>query len=113
MPLLTCKKNSHSILVSFAGDTTVRTISKIKNSEGKTTYVVVTGEDISDRKRDEIELDRMKTSLQGSASDAIDKEMDWQSWKEKMLNRNISRTDKSIFSNINNIKYHFCIFCRS
>jgi hypothetical protein len=44
----------------------------------------------------------MKTSLKGSASDAIDKEMDWQSWKEKMLNRNISRTDKSIFSNINN-----------
>ncbi|HOP28762.1 MAG TPA: response regulator [Spirochaetota bacterium] len=78
------------------------TISKIKNSEGKTTYIAVTGDDITARKRDEIELDRMKTSLKGSASDAIDKEMDWQSWKEKMLNRNISRTDKSIFSNINN-----------
>lgn len=78
------------------------TISKIKNSEGKTTYIVVTGDDITARKRDEIELDRMKTTLKGSASDAIDKEMDWQSWKEKMLNRNISRTDKSIFSNINN-----------
>lgn len=77
-------------------------ISKVKNSEGKTTYIVVTGEDITARKRDEIELDRMKTTLKGSASDAIDKEMDWQSWKEKMLNRNISRTDKSIFSNINN-----------
>ncbi len=78
------------------------TISKLKNTEGKTTYIVVTGEDITARKRDELELDRMKTSLKGSASDAIDKEMDWQSWKEKMLNRNISRTDKSIFSNINN-----------
>lgn len=77
-------------------------VAKIKNSAGKTTYYVVTGEDISERKRDEFELDRMKTSLKGSASDAIDKEMDWQSWKEKMLNRNISRTDKSIFSNINN-----------
>ena len=30
MALLTCKKNSHSILVSFDGDTTVRSISKIK-----------------------------------------------------------------------------------
>lgn len=77
-------------------------ISKLKNNEGKTTFIVVTGDDITARKRDEIELDRMKTSLKGSASDAIDKEMDWQSWKEKMLNRNISRTDKSIFSNINN-----------
>jgi PAS domain S-box-containing protein len=78
------------------------TLSKIKNNEGKTTYIAVTGDDITARKRDELELDRMKTSLKGSASDAIDKEMDWQSWKEKMLNRNISRTDKSIFSNINN-----------
>ncbi|GEM_PF-759362 len=31
MALLTCKKNSHSILVSFDGDTTVRSISRIKN----------------------------------------------------------------------------------
>lgn len=30
MALLTCKKNSHSILVSFDGDTTVRSMSKIK-----------------------------------------------------------------------------------
>jgi len=30
MALLTCKKNSHSILVSFDGDTTVRAMSKIK-----------------------------------------------------------------------------------
>lgn len=31
MPLLTCKKNSHSVLVSFAGDATVRTVARIKN----------------------------------------------------------------------------------
>lgn len=31
MPLLTCRKNSHSVLVSFSGDTTVRTMSKIKS----------------------------------------------------------------------------------
>jgi len=30
MALLTCKKNSHSILVSFDGDATVRTMSKMK-----------------------------------------------------------------------------------
>ncbi|HOP64760.1 MAG TPA: PAS domain S-box protein [Spirochaetota bacterium] len=78
------------------------TVSKIRNKEGKTTNFVVTGDDITERKRDELELDRMKQSLRGTAADTIDKEMDWQSWKEKMLERNISRTDKSIFSNINN-----------
>ncbi len=31
MALLTCKKNSHSILISFDGDTTVRTMTKIKS----------------------------------------------------------------------------------
>lgn len=31
MPVLTCKKNSHSISVSFDGDATVRAISKIKS----------------------------------------------------------------------------------
>lgn len=31
MALLTCKKNSHSILVTFDGDTTVRTMTKIKS----------------------------------------------------------------------------------
>ena len=77
-------------------------ISKIKNENGKTTYIVVNGEDITERKKDEQEFEKMKSLLKKSASDAIDKEMDWQTWKEKMLSRNISRTDKSIFSNINN-----------
>ena len=35
MALLTCKKNSHSILVSYNGDTTVRTMSKIKTGLAK------------------------------------------------------------------------------
>jgi len=35
MPVLTCKKNSHSILVSFSGDATVKSISRIKNGFSK------------------------------------------------------------------------------
>jgi len=77
-------------------------ITKIRNSDGKTEYYVINAENITQRKNDEIELDRMRKALHNSSSDSIDKDMDWQTWKEKMLNRNVSRTDKSIFHNINN-----------
>jgi len=77
-------------------------ISKIKSPEGKTKYIVVWAEDITDLKKDEMALEKMKSTIKNSASDSIDKDMAWQTWKEKMLSRNISRTDKSIFSNINN-----------
>jgi PAS domain S-box-containing protein len=77
-------------------------ISRIKNSEGRVKYIVISGEDITQSKKDAMTLDKMKTSLKNSSSDSIDKDMAWQAWKEKMLSRNISRTDRSIFSNINN-----------
>lgn len=77
-------------------------IIKMKNKEGRTEHYVINAENITQRKQDEMELDRMRKSLHTSSSDSIDKDMDWQTWKEKMLNRNVSRTDKSIFHNINN-----------
>lgn len=77
-------------------------VSKIKNDQGKTKFIVISAEDITDLKKDEMALDKMKANIKNSASDSIDKDMAWQTWKEKMLSRNISRTDKSIFSNINN-----------
>ena len=77
-------------------------VSKIKNSQGKTRFIVISAEDITDFKKDEMALEKMKSTVKNSASDSIDKDMAWQTWKEKMLSRNISRTDKSIFSNINN-----------
>jgi len=78
------------------------TASKVKNSEGKITYIVISAEDITDAKKDEMAIEKIKNTVKNSASDSIDKDMAWQTWKEKMLSRNISRTDKSIFSNINN-----------
>ncbi|PKL16144.1 MAG: hypothetical protein CVV49_17775 [Spirochaetae bacterium HGW-Spirochaetae-5] len=77
-------------------------VSKIKNDQGKTKYIVISAEDITDSKKDEMALEKMSSIVQNSASDSIDKDMAWQTWKEKMLSRNISRTDRSIFSNINN-----------
>ena len=78
------------------------TITKMRDPEGKIEYYVVNAENITQKKQDELELDRMKKAIHSSSSDSIDKDMDWQTWKEKMLNRNVSRTDKSIFHNINN-----------
>lgn len=77
-------------------------VSKIKNDQGETDFIVISAEDITDAKKDEMALERIKGTLKNSASDSIDKDMAWQTWKEKMLSRNISRTDRSIFSNINN-----------
>lgn len=77
-------------------------VSKIKNDQGKIKFIVISAEDITELKKDEMALEKMKANIKNSASDSIDKDMAWQTWKEKMLSRNISRTDKSIFSNINN-----------
>jgi len=78
------------------------TITRMRDSEGKTVHYVVNAENITQQKHDELDLERMKKALHGSSAESIDKDMDWQTWKEKMLSRNVSRTDKSIFHNINN-----------
>ena len=77
-------------------------INKMMNADGEVEYYVINADNITQQKQDEIELDRMKKNLRGSSAESIDKDMDWQTWKEKMLSRNVSRTDKSIFHNINN-----------
>jgi len=77
-------------------------VSKIRNAEDEITHISISAEDITQKKKDEEEIQRAKELLLSSSADSIDKDMDWQTWKEKMLSRNVSRTDKSIFHNINN-----------
>ncbi|HPS56696.1 MAG TPA: PAS domain S-box protein [Spirochaetota bacterium] len=77
-------------------------INKMRNEDGVVEYYVVNADNITQQKQDELELEKMKKTLRGSSAESIDKDMDWQTWKEKMLSRNVSRTDKSIFHNINN-----------
>ena len=77
-------------------------INKIFNKEGTVGHYLLTGEDITDKKKEQAELQRAEEYIKKSGTGSIDRDMDWQSWKEKMLDRNISRTDRSIFSNINN-----------
>ncbi len=77
-------------------------INKMRDADGVVEYYVVNADNITQQKQDELDLERMKKALHGSSSESIDKDMDWQTWKEKMLSRNVSKTDKSIFHNINN-----------
>ncbi len=77
-------------------------ISQIMNKDGKVGHFLITGDDITERKKEEAELLKAEEYIKKSGTGSIDRDMDWQSWKEKMLGRNISRTDSSIFSNINN-----------
>ncbi|MFA5518275.1 MAG: PAS domain S-box protein, partial [Spirochaetota bacterium] len=77
-------------------------ISKIMNNDGQVGHFLLTGDDITEKKKEEAELLKAEEYIKKSGTGSIDRDMDWQSWKEKMLERNISRTDRSIFSNINN-----------
>jgi len=77
-------------------------ISKIRDKNGEAKHYLLTGEDITARKKELAELEKAEEQIKKSGTGSIDRDMDWQSWKEKMLDRNISRTDRSIFSNINN-----------
>ena len=77
-------------------------LSSIKNEEGDTTHYVILAEDITERKTRELALTRARDYLDKSQLEMADMELEWRDWKEKMLARNSSRTDKSLFRNINN-----------
>lgn len=78
------------------------TVAPIKDDEGTISHYIITAEDISEAKREKMALDQVKEALEKSALGMVDKEMDWKEWKDKMMERNITRTDKSLFKNIHN-----------
>lgn len=77
-------------------------VSRIFAEDGSLLRYVVIAEDITEKKREEHKLDQMREVLDQSSIDEVDVEMDWREWQDKMMNRNITRTDKSLFRNINN-----------
>ncbi|HOW83907.1 MAG TPA: PAS domain-containing protein, partial [Spirochaetota bacterium] len=77
-------------------------ISSIKDEEGRASHYVLIGDDITESKKERLELNRLQQAIQRKKNESEEVELDWQEWKEKMLSRNISRTDKSLFRNINN-----------
>ncbi len=74
----------------------------LKNDSGEITHYIMIGEDITQKRKEQMELEKVREALDKSKIDIVDMELDWREWKEKMLQRNISRTDKSLFRNINN-----------
>jgi PAS domain S-box-containing protein len=74
----------------------------IEDENGKVTHYILQIVDITHKKNEEREIKEVRKILDKTDIRSIDMEMDWQEWKEKILSRNISRTDKSLFRNINN-----------
>ena len=78
------------------------TVSSLVDDKGMVKNYVIRVEDITGIKQEQMEIERIKEKLDSSRIDQINLEMDWREWKDKMMNRNILRTDKSLFRNINN-----------
>ncbi len=77
-------------------------VSPITGEDGNFTHYIITAEDITESKRQKMALDQAKQILDSGTQEFMDRELDWKEWKEKMMERNISRTDKSLFKNIHN-----------
>jgi len=77
-------------------------ISSLKDDNGNIVRYVIIADDITQQKKELMAIEQVRNSLDSSKLSDLDKELDWQEWKDKMMSRNISRTDKSLFRNINN-----------
>ncbi|HNW28585.1 MAG TPA: PAS domain S-box protein [Spirochaetota bacterium] len=77
-------------------------VSPITGEDGETSHFIITAEDITEAKRQKIALDQAKQILDSASQEFMNREIDWKEWKEKMMERNVSRTDKSLFKNIHN-----------
>ncbi len=77
-------------------------VAPIMGEDGEVSHYIIIGEDITEAKRQKLALDHAKQVLDSSSQEFMNRELDWKEWKEKMMERNISRTDKSLFKNIHN-----------
>ncbi len=77
-------------------------VSSIIGEDGEISHYIVTGEDITQSKREKMALDQAKETLDKSSMELLNRDLDWKEWKDKMMQRNVSRTDKSLFKNIHN-----------
>lgn len=77
-------------------------VSGIKDEKGHITHYIIEASDITEKKKEKMELDKAMEIITRANVDITDKDVDWLEWKEKMMSRNMSRTDKSLFRNINN-----------
>ena len=76
------------------------TISKDEN--GEISQYVVLAKDISAERREKLALEEVKELVEKTNLSEDNVGEDWKRWKDKMSKRNISRSEKSLFSNIYN-----------
>jgi PAS domain S-box-containing protein len=77
-------------------------VSHLRDENNDITHYIIVAEDVTDQRRRDMELKKAREIIDQSDIIQIDKDMEWQEWKEKMMSRNISRTDKSLYRNIYN-----------
>ncbi len=77
-------------------------MSSILSDNGEISHYTINAEDVTSEKREKMALDEARESLEKSSQDFLNRGLEWKDWKEKMMERNISRTDKSLFKNIHN-----------
>ncbi len=77
-------------------------VSPITGEDGEASHFIITAEDITESKQEKMALDQAKQVLDSTSQEFMNREIEWKEWKEKMMERNVSRTDKSLFKNIHN-----------
>ncbi len=77
-------------------------ISTIRDINNEILYYILLSEDITQEKQDRMLLEKTRELIESTDIEIQDKDLDWQEWKERMMSRNVSRTDKSLFRNIYN-----------
>jgi len=75
-------------------------VTSILKKNGEVTAYLIVADDITDEKKISLELEKVRETLDKSQIEMLDLELDWQKWKEKMLDRNMNGVDRSIFRNI-------------
>jgi len=80
-------------------------VSSITDDKNNIHYIMVI-DDITIEKQKKIEIEKSERLIQKSKIDDMDNELDWQKWKEKIKERTITRTDRSLFRNIYNSFNH-------
>ena len=77
-------------------------LSPFRGEDGVISHYILTGEDITQATHDTLAMERVKETLDTAGQESSKREVDWKEWKEKMMDRNVARTDKSLFKNIHN-----------
>lgn len=77
-------------------------VSPCRGEDGAISHYILTAEDITQSTQNTIALERVKETLATAGQETSKREIDWKEWKEKMMERNVTRTDKSLFKNIHN-----------